>query len=175
MINGLPAQWLFLDFDGVVHANFPRRDRTDEQNLRWAFLPALVAVLRRHPVVKIVIASTWRRDHSLEALREMFPRDVAARIVSVTPQLRQPHGYGARQAEVEAWLVANDQRDALWVALDDVAEIYRPGACVVVANDGFMEDESQALDEALADPVAYAQRFPVPAPGGFVKLWVPGR
>jgi hypothetical protein len=169
-----PAEFLFLDFDGVLHANFPRRDRTDAENLRWAFVPALEVVLRAHPQVAIVISSTWRRDHPLASLRAKFSPDIAQRIVGVTPLHGRPLEPGARQDEIEAWLRANDRAHAVWVALDDVVEQFHPGACVVVADDGFRTQEALDLHAALADPAGWAAAHPVPAPGSVKTLWVPG-
>ncbi len=38
-----------------------------------------------------------------------------------------------------------------------------PGAAVVVCHDKFGDRESALLKEAVADPQAFAQRYPVPA------------
>ena len=40
---------LFLDFDGVLHPVFPRKDRTDEENQLFSCLPRLEGVLRDFP------------------------------------------------------------------------------------------------------------------------------
>lgn len=79
---------LFLDFDGVLHAEPSLPKEVFSQ------LPLVEAVLRDCPWVDIVISSTWRLDWmgdsdatAVENLRRYFSPDIAQRVVGVTPFL----------------------------------------------------------------------------------------
>ncbi len=106
---------LFLDFDGVLHPDPPEPDQ------RFRSLPRLVSVLRDHPHVEIVISSLWREQLSIDRLREIFPDDIAARIIGTTPITPRVDGYAParREGEILAWLEAEGRTAEPWVAIDD--------------------------------------------------------
>jgi hypothetical protein len=70
---------VFLDFDGVLHPFFPRRELADQENQLLSFLPRFESVIRAFPFARIVIASDWRKRHSLAELREFFSPDIRDR------------------------------------------------------------------------------------------------
>lgn len=105
---------LFLDFDGVLH---PRTSGTGRH------IPALEALLRRHPQVELVVSSTWKHQYSVEDLKGWFSSDIQERVIGVTPDL--PNLPGARQLEIEAWLRMRSSRR--WLALDDEPALFSPG------------------------------------------------
>lgn len=141
---------LFLDFDGVMHPLFPRADRTDEENLLFSYLPRLEAVLREFPAVKIVIASDWRKRHSLAELRRMFSEDLRFRIVGVIGIDDADRELGNRQRLVERYLAEHGLADAAWLAIDDDVGNYLAGESLVLCDDGFREEEERALRAALS-------------------------
>ena len=106
---------LFLDFDGVLHPDPPQPDQ------RFRSLPRLVSVLHDHPHVEIVISSMWREQLSIDELRQFFPDDIAARIISTTPVTPKVDGYAParREGEILDWLEAEGRTAEPWVALDD--------------------------------------------------------
>ena len=71
------GQCIFLDFDGVLH-------RGNSGTL--VLLPKLEALLRKHPQIVIVISSTWRNG-GLPYLKRLFSKDIAERVVGVTPEI----------------------------------------------------------------------------------------
>lgn len=159
--NHLPLP-LFLDFDGVLHHFFPLPGNTDEQNAKFAFLPAFEAAVRQSPrPVQIIISSTWRRTKTLSELRALFSADIADLITDVTPAQGLGNGPGARHAEVVAWMGSRNRLGQPWVGIDDFPELYRPGDTVVACRDRFGEREASLLLEAIADPLGFAQRHPV--------------
>lgn len=117
---------VFLDFDGVTHAE---QCRPDELFCR---LPAIEAVLRRYPAVGVVISSSWRRTHGLEQLAARFSADTAARILGRTPWLHDEPPF-AREAECREWLRFHAYPDTEWIALDDQAWLFRPGCPNLIA------------------------------------------
>lgn len=110
---------LFLDFDGVLHPQYEGQAVPDD--VAFCHLPRFEAVMRDFPAVNIVISSTWRMQFDLDALKGRFSEDIASRIVGATPQLATngPHMVEQREAEIMAWLLANDRQGQPWIALDD--------------------------------------------------------
>lgn len=156
---------LFLDFDGVLHHFFPMPGESDEQNAKFAFLPAFEAAVRQSPrPVQIIISSTWRRAKTLSELRALFSPDIAGLITDVTPVLGLGNGPGARHAEVVAWMESKNRFGQPWVGIDDYPELYLPGDAVVACRDEFSSHEAGLLLEAIADPVLFGQLHPAPAP-----------
>ena len=141
---------LFLDFDGVLHPFFPREDLPDAENQHLSYLPRFAAVLQDFPTVRLVIASDWRKRHTLDELRSLFG-DLGSRIVGTTPVLEKIglDWTGCRQREVLAYLEAEKLDGMRWIALDDDAENYLPDAPLILCADGFRDAEEAALRAAL--------------------------
>ena len=108
---------LFLDIDGVLHPDPPQPDQ------RLRSLPRLVEILRDHPQVEVVISSLWREKLSLDQLRDLFPADLRARIIDVTPIAERIDGWlpARREGEILDWLEASGRADEPWLAIDDQA------------------------------------------------------
>ena len=144
---------VFLDFDGVTHAFFPRKDLTDEENQLFYFLPRIEKVLREFEEVKVVISSSWRLlAYSLDDLRSNFSEDMRERVIGVTPEIKlntHVDWEGRRQREVELYLSQNQLEGTPWLALDDVKENYLPDANLLLCKDKFDEVDAQQLREML--------------------------
>lgn len=158
---------VFLDFDGVLHPFFPLPDRTDAENAVFSCLPAFEGMLRKYPHVNVVISSSWRLRKSPAEVLGLFSEDIRPRIIGFNPPSPGTTGNdpGARMKECEAWLETHDQTTTPWLALDDYAALFSPGARVLVCHDGFREREIALFDEAMADIEAFAVRYPVKASG----------
>jgi hypothetical protein len=141
---------LFLDIDGVLHPFFPREDRIDAENQHLSYLPHFETVLRDFPAVRLVIASDWRKRHTLDELRHLLG-DLGSRLIGATPVLEKIglDWTGHRQREAMAWLEAEGLADVRWIALDDDAENYLPDAPLILCADGFRDEEESALRAAL--------------------------
>lgn len=144
---------IFLDFDGVLHPFFPRRDLPDAENQLFSFLPRLETVLRDFAEVKIVISSSWREHRPWAKVIHPFSPDIAARIIGATPIMKgkvPPNPNHPRYAEILDFLNKNGLSKERWVALDDDADIY-PEDCqsLIVCADGFREAEEIKLREIL--------------------------
>lgn len=67
---------LFLDFEGVLHPFARLLDRPVTESEPFVYLTRLESALREHPHVRIVIASDWRKHHTLAELRRFFSEDI---------------------------------------------------------------------------------------------------
>jgi hypothetical protein len=150
MLNETPTL-LFLDIDGVLHPVSPRADRPDAESQGFSYRPRLERVLREFPDVQIVIASDWRKYHTLGELQAFFAPDIAARVISVTPpDPSSEYVPRRRQLRVEEWLKENGRDGDPWVAIDDDVSNYDLEANLVLCNDGFRDLEECALREVLS-------------------------
>jgi hypothetical protein len=118
---------LFLDFDGVLH---PEPCHRSEE--LFCHVPRLEDILRDFPNVEVVITSTWREKYDLATLRAHFSKDIAARIIGVTPDWRALDHLPSslmpypRHMEIEAWLRKYKNTWTLWVAIDDRHWLFKP-------------------------------------------------
>lgn len=116
---------LFLDFDGVLHPLHEHTPTPIEDC--FCHLPLFESVMRESTETQIVISSTWRLKFDLDSLRSYFSRDIAARIVDVTPlyPMDAPPLVTQREWEIMQWLRMHAQTDVRWAALDDAVYEFR--------------------------------------------------
>lgn len=128
---------IFLDFDGVL-----RRKDSPPGRFEKPLLAAFEEAVRRIPDAQIVITSTWREVVDLSGLRKLFSRDVAEKIVGVTPFVP-----GGRYREVQTYLARNEAQDSRWVGVDDDPVSYPPGAPAILVDPtrGFGPDDGRRL------------------------------
>lgn len=145
---------IFLDFDGVLHPVFPRRELTDDENQLFSYLPRLEGVLMDFPELKIVIASSWRENRPWENVIKAFSPDISARIIGATPVLKSkepPYPKHPRYEEILDFLNKNNLATSQWIALDDTPEIYPPDCKnLILCSDGFRDAEEDLLREVLS-------------------------
>ncbi len=144
---------LFLDFDGVTHPVFQKRELSDDENQLFSYLPRLEGVLRDFPNIKIVIASSWRENRPWKNIIGIFSPDISARIIGATPILKvkePPYPKHPRYEEILSFLSRNNFATAQWVALDDDPGIYPPDCQnVILCADGFRDAEEHRLRVTL--------------------------
>jgi hypothetical protein len=134
---------IFLDFDGVL-----RREDAPlylfEKPLRSAFEDAV----RRIPGAEIVVTSTWREVAGLTDLRRLFSRDIAERMVGVTPI-----GEGGRYREILTYLRATGAEGRRFVVVDDDPQSFPRGVPLLLVDPakGFGAEEAAKLVE-MAGP-----------------------
>jgi hypothetical protein len=137
---------VFLDFDGVLHPAgcdasryFCQRDLLEE-------------VLREHPKVGIVIASTWRQAYPMAEIKAFFSPDIAARIVGKTPTHEDDGDEHVRYLEIRKLLQNPKVAGAQWIAIDD-SDFEFPDGCpnllLCDSERGFDDAAAQALRERL--------------------------
>ena len=129
---------LFLDFDGVLHPEFCAGSKHFENR------PHFEAAMRTAPKIIIVISSTWRAHYELDYLRSKFSKDIAERIVGVTPRFSDlddsevPGSLLAYPREAECWYWVRHNRPAhtKWLSIDDRSWLFRPFSQRVFEVDG---------------------------------------
>jgi hypothetical protein len=147
---------LFLDFDGVSHPEPCLKSQL------FCFMTRIEDVLREHPMIEIVISSSWRDEFSLEQLRDFFASDMRARVVGITPSIKNPSSTWLpgqvpefeREWEIETWMKANRSWDTPWLAIDDRHYWFRPNSANLLrtnALDGFTLDDQVTLRTMLLD------------------------
>lgn len=146
------APIVFLDFDGVTHPEVCKTEKL------FTCLPLIESVLRRHPQAEIVISSSWREHHPLQALRGFFCEDMAARVVGctpITPRLPvEPAAQHVRESECRAWLAAHRPGHP-WIAIDDVPWLFSPGCPHLLLTHhrtGFTATDAAHLQSVLERP-----------------------
>lgn len=134
---------IFLDFDGVLRRKNAPLYRF-EKPLRLAFEEAV----RRIPGAEIVITSTWREVAGLSDLRKLFSRDVAERMVGVTPI-----GEGGRYGEILTYLRATGAEGSRFVVVDDDPQSFPRGVPLLLIDPlrGFDTEEAEKLVEMAED------------------------
>jgi hypothetical protein len=140
---------LFLDFDGTCHPF----DCQAARARHFCYLPRIEAVLRDFDFVRIVIASEWRRHHTLNELANLFSADMRSRVIGATPELpgtaNEPLK-GTRRREAMAYLQDNSLDPGRWLALDDLSVLWEPlEPNIILCDDGFLEREEDALRRFL--------------------------
>jgi hypothetical protein len=139
-----PVLILFLDFDGVTHPE------PYDQEAAFQQLPLIEAVVRDVVGVEIVVSSSWRESHSLEALREFFAPDIRPLVVDVTPDIwnpEQPQPF-LRESECMAWLATNRPAGTRWLAIDDRPSWFQPNCPNLLVTDttqGFLSSQMEML------------------------------
>jgi hypothetical protein len=130
---------IFLDFDGVL-----RRKEAPLHRFETPLLAVFEEAVRRIPEAQIVITSSWRQVIGLAALRTLFSRDVAARIVGVAP-----FGDHGRYGEILAYLKQTGAAGGRWVVVDDDPYGYPRDMPLILVDParGFGPEDAEKLVE----------------------------
>jgi hypothetical protein len=130
---------IFLDFDGVL-----RREDAPLYRFETPLRRAFEAAIRRIPGAEIVVTSTWREVAGLTELRRLFSRDVAERMVGVTPI-----GEGGRYREILTYLSSTGAEGRRYVVVDDDPQSFPRGAPLLLVDPakGFGAAEATRLVE----------------------------
>ncbi len=153
------AVYVALDFDGVLHHQFVAPMVDDTRDLAAGkinpaeFLSrtdaaahpgkrlfdrcdALMQVIARFPCVRVVAATSWRFDLTLEQIRSVVPTKLRKRIVGVLARATEYHQggviRGVRGHLMESWMAAHASPSAAWIAIDDVQELWADHAAALI-------------------------------------------
>ena len=135
----MPAKLLFLDIDGVLHADH-------EQQM--ARRPLFEHYLQQLPELRVVISSTWREDYTLTELRQFFSPSVQQQIIDMTPCLSMGYDLGGRQREIELFLQQPMWQGSRWLALDDWRSFFDEECAQLLwidPNTGFQSMHGEAM------------------------------
>lgn len=124
---------LYLDFDGVLHADEVFQDAKGRVYLRGPgqlleHVPVLIDILAPYPSLRIVLSTSWVRAKGYSWVRRRLPAGLRERVIGSTWHSR----FGRDSMELEWWQEASRYhqilRDVLrrdparWIALDDDLE-----------------------------------------------------
>ena len=127
-----PGLTLFVDIDGVLnteaHLRKQARDTGRSSNKNWC--PVAMAHLKllvEYYNGQIVVTSTWRYDHSLRQLKELFETNglPGKYVVGVTPSLiYENSGKVNRGDEIRRWISEHLYTEEIprYAILDDIDE-----------------------------------------------------
>lgn len=148
---------VFLDFDGVLHP-------IKVGGKRLVKLPVFEHWLQARPSIDLVFSTSWREQHSVEALAAFLSPDLRHRCLGATPMLHRVFGptwsrtpeevhFGRyeRQAEIELWFKEHPANGA-WAAVDDMPELFEPECSWLVTCDasvGLTSLDLNRLDQML--------------------------
>lgn len=123
-----PEVLLYLDFDGVLHPDdvWHLADGTTQLGESSAghrlfeHAQLLIEVLRRFPLVGLVLSTSWVRVYGLEAAVARLPAELKARIVGATfDPSRDGPGFASMARGYQVLEDARRRGIARWLALDD--------------------------------------------------------
>lgn len=102
---------LFLDFDGVLHANTATKDQLFNKSF-------LLEDLMQQSTFDIVVSSTWRSFYKRHELLALLPPTVAQNVVGITGKdsMTRLGRYHEIVAYCDLHAISNPQA---WCALDD--------------------------------------------------------
>ena len=127
---------LFLDFDGVLHADAVYRTRRGLE-LRapgelMMHAPILVEMLQDFPAVKIVLSTSWVRLLSYSRARDYLPPELKARTIGATwhsAMIRSPiEGFDSWSRHEQIRAAVTRSGITQWLALDDDPDYSWPTA-----------------------------------------------
>ena len=139
----MKAQYLFLDFDGVLHPSLCNdNDRFSKVNLLSQALTSSKC--------QIIISSSWRFQFTLDQLKKMLPRSVSNLVVDTTGEAIT--GQYARYNEIKYWLESIQKPFADWMAIDDAINEFPPDCRSLIAtksSQGITRDQIIELEQWL--------------------------
>lgn len=154
---------LYLDYDGVLHADDVYRTRGRNVMIRtpgrslfeWA--PYLEQALVTFPGVRIVLSTSWVRVLGFSRARDYLPPGLRERVIGATFHRRE---HGPTRELREFWAQSSRgvqilrdlerRRPARWLAVDDAVDEFLPAQRGnLVACNSSLGLSDQATQEAL--------------------------
>jgi hypothetical protein len=127
---------VFVDFDGVLNSDafYTRNARAAKEGDLDPKCVRLLNDLVVRSGAKVVIASSWRHDHSVSELRAIMVKrgfEHAGRVIGKTPDLGED---GVRGYEILAFLKNLKMEKRPFVVLDDTDDMDGVEDCFVRTN-----------------------------------------
>lgn len=148
-----PVLLLFLDFDNVMHwcGHELPMSRTEE----------LARIVGAHPELDIVISSSWRESFTLDELKDLFPEEIAERIIGATPVIEPKmelneegelvaQEHGLREEEIGQFLQEHHWEGVPWVALDDALDLFHNPENLILVQEGIGPETIAEVDHWVA-------------------------
>ena len=136
------SQYLFLDFDGVMHS-------TKDHSVFFSQVTLLSKLIIKNPV-NIIISSSWRFQFDLTQLKSYFPQNIQPQIIDTTGKAHI--GQYSRYHEIKQYLEDKDKSMTDWRALDDTRLLFPPNCENLILcnpNYGLQQKQLDILEQWL--------------------------
>ena len=136
------SQYLFLDFDGVMHS-------TKDHSVFFSQVSLLSKLIIKNPV-NIIISSSWRFQFDLTQLKSYFPQNIQHHIIDTTDKAHI--GQFSRYYEIKQYLEGHDKSLSDWRALDDTRLLFPPDCEQLILcnpNYGLQQKQIDILEQWL--------------------------
>ena len=136
------SQYLFLDFDGVMHS-------TKDHSVFFSQVTLLSKLIIKYPV-NIIISSSWRFQFNLTQLKSYFPQNIQPQIIDTTG--KACIGEYSRYHEIKQYLEDKDKSMTDWRALDDTRLLFPPNCENLILcnpNYGLQQKQLDILEQWL--------------------------
>ena len=136
------SQYLFLDFDGVMHS-------TKDHSVFFSQVSLLSELIIKYPV-NIIISSSWRFQFDLTQLKSYFPQNIQHQIIDRTGKAHI--GQYSRYYEIKQYLEDKDKSMSDWRALDDTRLLFPPDCENLILcnpNYGLQQKQLDILEQWL--------------------------
>ena len=136
------SQYLFLDFDGVMHS-------TKDHSVFFSQVTLLSKLIIKNPI-NIIISSSWRFQLDLTQLKSYFPQNIQPQIIDTTGKAYI--GQYSRYHEIKQYLKDKDKSMTDWRALDDTRLLFPPNCENLILcnpNYGLQQKQLDILEQWL--------------------------
>ncbi len=131
----MPAKYLYLDFDGVLHPN------ACEKGKAFCLMPLLEQALHGSDV-KVVVSSSWRHHETEAYIRQLFTASIRPLLSGFTGEALA--GRWARWHEITQHAASHDVTE--WRSLDDAASQFPPDCANLIYCEGHIGIQKNQVD-----------------------------
>lgn len=122
-------KYIFLDFDGVLHATGSYAEKFEHMDILCNQLKPYIGKF------KIVISSSWRESFDFKDLRDLFPDFFQSSVAGHTPVINDNLRDGARYKEIMIFCNNKGISSSQWIALDDMANLFPKDCTNLILTD----------------------------------------
>lgn len=137
-------KYLFVDFDGVLHAQQGNREL-------FSHSPVFCERLFKYKEnFRIIISSSWREEYEFDVLTYAFEvkhNSLMNIVIASTPILPEGFNDGGRYLEIKSYCLENNIPDSDWVAIDDMERLFPKNCPNLILTQGCIGLRSDDLDK----------------------------
>jgi hypothetical protein len=134
-------KYIFVDFDGVLHAV---KDPQGFFSKSKMFSDKLAP---HKDNFYIVVSSSWRETFDFDTLVEAFGEELKSQVIGITPVLKEGLDDGGRYLEIKKYCLENGIKDNQWIAIDDMPILFPDNFSNLIITNGETGITSSILDK----------------------------